>query len=405
MKKLICGITVAIMSLYVSFGAMAATSNISVKNDVASSKPITYSYDTQTTEEVAKSIKSLLTKLSDLKNKETVVQAITVTSESADETPVLIKLRLSIPQTAVSGGKQEAVKTPTPEEYSALDYYNITVTDTKGNAIYSYSEEDEDSDAKTYKDIPLGVFNEKNNSESRIYNIAISVNKDITKSQVVSKAEKLDWSIVSSAEFDAVTVTAAPSQNPENPSGDTPVVSPEASPETTPAGTAVPSAAVNKDGAVTLAKGTHVCGTDIEPGRYTVTGSGKVQVYTPENVLKTSVVLKDKNSSVGSDEYIINLEQGEKIELESDTTFTPYTASRPTSSPKVSSSPKPTSSPKTTSSSGSSSNGSNSSNSASASNNKSNPKTGDTTPVAGVTVVGIFALGMFVYVTIKKRKN
>lgn len=58
-----------------------------------------------------------------------------------------------------------------------------------------------------------------------------------------------------------------------------------------------------------------------------MTGNGKVHVYTENGELKSTIALKDKNSSAnGVEEYLINLTDGEKIKVESETKFTPYTA-------------------------------------------------------------------------------
>ena len=133
-----------------------------------------------------------------------------------------------------------------------------------------------------------------------------------------------------------------------------------------------------------------------------MTGDGKVHVYTSEGVLKTTIALKDKDdtSSKGVDEYLINLLEGEKVAVESDTQFTPYTASKATSSPKPTSSPKVSASPKTASKTSATATPK-----AAAANNKNNPKTGDSAPIVGVSALGIIALGAFAFITIKKRKE
>ncbi|MGN0108044.1 MAG: hypothetical protein ACI4A5_10170, partial [Hominilimicola sp.] len=297
MKKLLCSMMAAVMAVCMSASVMAASSSVSVKNNVSGSKPVSYTYDPEKSGEIVTSIKSLMTKLDDLSKQDSVVQTLTVTSESAGNKPVAFKLRLSIPDKSTSTAKPEAVKTPSPDEYSALDYYDLRITDTKGNVIYSY-EEDTDTEQKTYKEIALGVLNTESSSESKIFNITLSVNKDLNKSSIAKNAEKLDWNIVSDTYID------------EPSPADTPQVTVSANPTEQPVQeTASPSAKEDKNGVVTLSKGEYLCGKDIEPGRYTMTGSGKVHVYTSEGVLKTTIALKDKNddTSNGVDEYIINL--------------------------------------------------------------------------------------------------
>ena len=90
------------------------------------------------------------------------------------------------------------MKTPSPDEYNALNYYNIKVTDSNNKLIYSYANDDSKTDNGTYKDIPLGTMNSSANTENKIINVTVSVNKSLKNSDAAQYAEKLDWSIVSS---------------------------------------------------------------------------------------------------------------------------------------------------------------------------------------------------------------
>ncbi len=390
MKKLLCSVMATVIFVCMSASVMAVSSSVSIKNNVAGSKPVTYTYDSDKSGEIVKSIKSLMTKLSDLPKQDSVVQTLTISSETAGTAPVSFKLRLSIPDNASSTAKPEAVKTPSPEQYSALEYYNMQITDTKGNVIYSYEEDEKNEQQKTYKDIPLGVLNSSSRSENKIFNITLSINKDLKKSSIAKNAEKLDWSIVSDTYIDVPAQTAAPQ------------ITVTAAPDPQPTDKQQSSVKEDKNGVITLAKGEYLCGSDIEPGKYTMTGDGKVHVYTSEGVLKTTIALKDKDdtSSKGVDEYLINLLEGEKVVVESDTQFTPYTAAKAASSPKPTSSPKVSASPKTASKTSATVTPK-----AAAANNKNNPKTGDSAPIVGVSALGIIALGAFAFITIKKRKE
>lgn len=194
-----------------------------------------------------------------------------------------------------------------------LNYYNIKVTDSNNKLIYSYANDDSKTDNGTYKDIPLGTMNSSANTENKIINVTVSVNKSLKNSDAAQYAEKLDWSIVSSVKK---TETA-----------ETPKATEEVAKETTAPTTEVtakettnPSVKEDKNGVVTLAQGEYICGEDIDPGRYTMTGNGKVHVYTENGELKSTIALKDKNSSAnGVEEYLINLTNGEKIKVESET--------------------------------------------------------------------------------------
>ena len=86
---------------------------------------------------------------------------------------------------------------------------------------------------------------------------------------------------------------------------------------------------------------------------------------------------------------------GEKIKVESETKFTPYTATA-TAKPKATSTAssstkattKPTATPKTT-----------------AKPSKNNPKTGDNTPIVALVSVGILAAGALCLSKLKREKT
>lgn len=382
MKRIISSAAAAVLSLCMTAGAFAATSSVSVKNNNTSMKPVTYTYS-ENSGQTVKSVKTLMTALSDLSKKTTVTQKLTITSES--ENPTEMSLRLELPE-KTDVKPEPAAATPSPDEYNALEYYHIKITDADNNVIYDSAsvKDDDKSEKKLYKDIPLGVFNNDNVSDSRTYDVAVSINKDINTKSVAQNAQRLDWCVVSepiaeeATPAPTVAVTSAPVSE---------TTVPTAAPTEKPAD---PSDGVktDKNGVVTLSKGEYLCGKDIEDGRYTMTGDGRVDVYTSEGVLKTTIVLKDKNdkSSNGVNEYIINLLDGEKIKVESDTKFTPY-------STKATSKPTATTKPTV------------SATKAPSGTNKTNPKTGDRMPLAALGAVCLLAAGAFVILEIKKRNS
>ena len=67
---------------------------------------------------------------------------------------------------------------------------------------------------------------------------------------------------------------------------------------------------------ITLTPGVYTVGTHLRVGKYSVTGSGKFQVATSEGLSKVNDVL-------GDSPYTITLEQGDKVNIESSTKFTP----------------------------------------------------------------------------------
>ena len=66
------------------------------KNNDSKSTPVTYEYAPDQLGETVRSIKPLMTKLDDLFKQSSVVQTLTISSESAEGDPVDFKLRLSM---------------------------------------------------------------------------------------------------------------------------------------------------------------------------------------------------------------------------------------------------------------------------------------------------------------------
>lgn len=393
MKKLLFFIT-AVIILSLSFTAFAATSNISIKNNEVNSTPVTYSYDAASSGEIVKSIKSLMTKIDELSKQDSVVQTLTISSLSADKKAVAFKLRLSLPDKNNGSEKPEKLATPSPEEYAALDYYKIKVTTSNGDVLYDADEEksEDTTEQKSYKDIPLGTLNSTDSAENRIYNLTISVDKSLNKNTAVANASrKLDWSIVS--EIAETSENKADVEEGQSNDGDSAnndnKMTPAPSANTVQQNTPKPAGSV----AGTLKKGEYAVGTDIPADRYKMTGKGKVSVYTPDGIVKMSVVLKQKGdaSTNGVEEYVLSLSDGERLVVENEATLTPHKAQT------LIPSPTPTAKPSAASSA-------NSSKTNTSSTSKNNPKTGDTTPVILIVVIGVAALAGIGFIEYKKRQ-
>ena len=393
MKKLLFFIT-AVIILSLSFTAFAATSNISIKNNEVNSTPVTYSYDAASSGEIVKSIKSLMTKIDELSKQDSVVQTLTISSLSADKKAVAFKLRLSLPDKNNGSEKPEKLATPSPEEYAALDYYKIKVTTSNGDVLYDADEEksEDTTEQKRYKDIPLGTLNSTDSAENRIYNLTISVDKSLNKNTAVANASrKLDWSIVS--EIVETSENKADVEEGQSNDGDSAnndnKMTPAPSANTVQQNTPKPAGSV----AGTLKKGEYAVGTDIPADRYKMTGKGKVSVYTPDGIVKLSVVLKQKGdaSTNGVEEYVLSLSDGERLVVENEATLTPHKAQTLIPSPTPSAKPSAASS-------------ANSSKTNTSSTSKNNPKTGDTTPVIFIVVIGVAALAGIGFIEYKKRQ-
>ena len=153
----------------------------------------------------------------------------------------------------------------------------------------------------------------------------------------------------------------------------------------------MPSAAPSANSTV-LSSGEYAVGHDIPAGRYTMTGSGKVHVYTDEGILRMTIALKHKgdNSANGVDEYVLTVKDGETVKVENEIMLSPFRSSviLPTAKPSASAAPNSgagsTSAPKNSSS--------------------QNPKTGDTTPVVLISVIGAAALLSAAAIGVIKRK-
>ena len=386
-KTVIAAALCAAVTFASSLTAMAGTSNISVKNNSPQSKPVSYSYDSELGAESAKSIKTLMTKLSELDRQDSVVQTLTVTSESADGAPVSVKLRLSLP----GADNEEGPNSLSETDSEALDYYNIKVTSADGTVLYDNSDNVGADEASGYRDISLGMMNETSAAENKIFNITISTDKDMKNYERM--ASRLDWSIVTSVSDAAPTPTAAPETENESEAEQSESTVPPVQAADTPAN--APSAAPATNSTV-LPSGEYAVGHDIPAGRYTMTGSGKVHVYTDEGILRMTIALKHKgdSSANGVDEYVLTVKDGETVRVENEIMLSPFRSSviLPTAKPSAPSSAAPNS-------------GTGSASTPTPKNASSqNPKTGDTTPVALVSIIGAAALLSAVAIGVIKRK-
>ncbi|MCD8390853.1 MAG: hypothetical protein LUD03_03305 [Firmicutes bacterium] len=256
--------------------------------------PVTYSYSADSKTTSSKSIKELLTGLSNLESG-SITQSITVSSES--DVPVRFWLRISEKETEKSDAlPQAAESTPAPDADSVLDYYSVKITTAGGEEIYDSSAYGKTSPYDTYKDMELLTLNGEETSDFEEYVIEISTNDALDA--LSADAAKLEWLIVSDGYSASLPVSDS------------------------------------EDGAeaVTLAAGSYAVGEDIDSGKYIITGDSTVKVYTAEDDLKTNIILTtDKAGKTGVEEYTLNISDGERIELTSDTVFTPYNASQPSS--------------------------------------------------------------------------
>ncbi|MGN1115925.1 MAG: hypothetical protein ACI4TH_05110 [Candidatus Ornithomonoglobus sp.] len=67
---------------------------------------------------------------------------------------------------------------------------------------------------------------------------------------------------------------------------------------------------------ITLSPGIYTVGTNLQAGKYSVTGSGKFKAASSDGISKA-------NETLGTSPYTITLEKGDKVSIESSTKFTP----------------------------------------------------------------------------------
>lgn len=375
MKKILIMFFEAVMILSFSTAALASASNVSVKNNEPDMEPITYSYESGKIKSSSASVKTLMTNLDGLSKQDSVVQTLTITSENTDNLPVNFTLRLALANNESQQVKPEPEKKYSEEDYLSLDYYNIKITDANGSVIYSFEDENEENKEREFKDFDLGIMNRESAVESKIFNITVSVNKELNKDSIANSAKKLDWRIISEVQSENEEIVSNDESMPAQENNNS-------------------SLAKDKNGTMVLSSGEYFCGEDIEPGRYTMTGTGKVHVYADDGALKATVALKNKDdeSAKGVSEYTINLNDGECLVVDEEIKMAPFSGVKSTSKPQNSSSAKSASSNKE-------------SNSNAKTTAKTNPKTGDKVSIGVISCITIAAIGAFVLIELKKRKN
>lgn len=375
MKKILIMFFEAVMILSFSTAALASASNVSVKNNEPDMEPITYSYESGKIKSSSASVKTLMTNLDGLSKQDSVVQTLTITSENTDNLPVDFTLRLALANNESQQVKPEPEKKYSEEDYLALDYYNIKITDANGSVIYSFEDENEENKEREFKDFDLGIMNRESAVESKIFNITVSVNKELNKDSIANSAKKLDWRIISEVQSENEEIVSNDESMPAQENNNS-------------------SLAKDKNDTMVLSSGEYFCGEDIEPGRYTMTGTGKVHVYADDGALKATVALKNKDDELakGVSEYTINLNDGECLVVDEEIKMAPFSGAKSTSKPQNSSSAKSASSNKE-------------SNSNAKTTAKTNPKTGDKVSIGVISCITIAAIGAFVLIELKKRKN
>ena len=381
MKKIYIGALAAAAAVSMNAGSvMAADPTIAVN---LGTENITYSY-TLSDEVYENSVKELFTVLDDAAVDETVESELDITSESAES--VEIGLRLAVDEADENS------------EYSVLDYYTFKITDPDGNVVYDSAEEDLTEAGALEKDIPLGTYNTGLAEDTRTYKLEIGVNEAVAETVSAEEAGEIDILVTAVGE-PAAAATEAPAAATLKPKFELAASATEAPNSTqTPAVTEAPDATPAPTEAAGETKERKIiCGEDIEPGRYTVTGNANVKITTADGELISETTVTDGTDPdiKGVPQFITTLEKGNVI------TITPISDDI-----KAAVNFERTNSGSSTRSAAAAASTSNST-AAPKSSSKTNPKTGDpssTTLLLG-SAMGVSAAAAGSLEILKRKKN
>ena len=325
-------------------------------------------------------------------------QTFEVRAVSKEDTPTDVFLRLS---------NDSSSKTAEYDSTKLITTYIIELKDSAGETVYNSTlvkPEIKKTGASEYAlDIYLGRFNGDDGRTKETYTLNVKLPMGLAASDI-KNLKKVNWSVVSDPAEPGATpvptpeikVTAAPTAAV---SASEATRTPATSAPTQAAATAAPTAGATEAPLTMASDSAKTVGTgkgEIPPGKYTIKASDKeavVKIYASDGKLKSEYELTEKVPSV-----VVELQSGEKLENVGaidlkeyrTATATPKATAKVTTKPATATAkPAATTAPKAT-----------------AAPSKTNPKTGDTAPIAGVCAVAVFALGMMMYPAIeKKRKN
>lgn len=373
-KKCVFAVLTAFVISAGTISASAAVSNVSIKTD---SKSMSYTYLIDEAKESTKSVKILFDDFKDATADGYISENFTVTSKTEEKRPVYLSLRISIKE---SGDN---------EEYSLLDYYDFVIKDEDGKVIYETAEKS--SVDLTYKDISLGEFNKDLSEETKELVVEYKINDEAVKYYGSEYADDIDVLLVSSLNNNV----AEPTNTPESESG-----SVTAAPEQTEAvETQTPSTEEPKETEKPKEKKI-ICGADIEPGRYVVTGNANVKITTADGDIISETTVTDGTAEdvKGVSQFITSIEDGDIITI---TAISDNVKA-------VVNFDKTNSGTKSTTAGASTTNKPGSSNTASKNNStsKTNPKTGDDgyVPVYLVSLMGVSAGAIAMLEVVKRKK-
>ncbi len=384
MKKIIALSAAAVML----GGAISVQAMSQAKLTVTDGGDREISFVNDTTDAASTSVKNVLYTLGDLSSRSSKsIQAFEVMSEVDEDGAVDVYLRLSTESSTVNA-LEESTK--------LLRTYEIVVKDSADEVIFDSGEtelEIKSPEAGEYvADIFLGRFNEEELAESNVYNLYVAVPTDATANEI-KKAKNISWEIVSDPVEEGATPIPVVEEEEEEPTqAPAATAAPTAAPKPTAAPTAAPVSTEAPAGATeapveAISSGERIIGDgdgEIKAGKYTAEAreeKANIKIYDEDGELAREIELDESNPS-----KVITLKNGQKLVYEGGVNLVPYKSDSASASTS-------------TSSTGSSTAGN------AKATTKTNPKTGDTAPIACVSVAAVFALGMLAYPEIEKRRK
>ncbi len=389
MKKIYFGAVLTAVAVSAgSIAAFAAESTVTVKVD---SENLTYSYDAANGE-YSESVSDLFA-AEEENTSDKITKEFSITSNTEEKGGIEFSLRITADENAVNDG------------FSVSDYYLVKISDLDGNVIYD-STVDEAEKIDSGIDIALGVFNTQFTEDTKSYIIEYGINPDSGYTADMAEKYGVDVSLVSdiysapAAETDQAVSAPAPTLKPKFELNASDATAAPVS-EATTAPTAAPSAQPSESAEDQKVKKI-VCGEDIEPGRYTVTGNANVKIETKNGELISETVVTDGTdaSIKGVKQFMTTLEDGDII------TITPLSENIK-AAVNFEKSTGSDSKNATAASSSSNKNNKTQSTAKPSTSSKTNPKTGDmgtTTTVLG-SLMGVSAAAAGSLEVIKRKKK
>ncbi|MBR0366287.1 MAG: hypothetical protein IJH94_05755 [Clostridia bacterium] len=393
MRKIYAGAFAVIAAMTVSATAVLAASTpmVTVTNEKSAS--VSYTYDPSSAEETKKDASRLFSEFRDATSKDYAKHVFTVTSMSRNNTPVEIYLKLEAE--------------PVSDVYSVLDVYEIKVSDSQGNEIHH--DTDFTDPGKSERTISLGTFNEQFTNDTRKFTVEYLLRDSM--SHTVTKEERTKLNVYVASKPVEQEISANTENNEVSPVGE---VKATDSPSVTEApivfgDESQPVAATAAASTPVPQTITKVCGTDITPGRYVVSGNGTVLIKSKTGETKSETVVTDgKTAGVkGVEQYVLTLSEGDQINMTAlpgqEKPSIRFEKTNDTAAKTaVTTAPKAAARTATTAASKNNANVNTKTNA----NAKTNPKTGDSgVPVALLSIIMFGAAATIGGIEVYKRRN